>query len=91
MATSFEERLKQYCIRAQIPPPIFQIISDRRGGRTAWSCIVIVAGLTIAATFWYDGKYLDQAREDAAEVALQTLGVIPFPPHIDRPGGIFHS
>lgn len=40
------------------------------GGRTAWSSQVTVSGQTVAARFWYDGKNLNNAKEDAAELAL---------------------
>ncbi|RYO90387.1 hypothetical protein DL766_001149 [Monosporascus sp. MC13-8B] len=40
------------------------------GGRTAWSCIVTVHSRQIQARYWYDGKNLNNAREDAAEAAL---------------------
>ena len=43
------------------------------GGRTAWSSTVTVQGRNIAARYWYDGQYINNAKEDAAEVALQTL------------------
>lgn len=49
------------------------------GGRTAWSSIVTVEGQSISARYWYDGQYVENAREDAAEVALQRLGVTPTP------------
>ncbi|WZH49027.1 uncharacterized protein QYS62_010217 [Fusarium acuminatum] len=52
---------------------VFQIVSDRRGGRTAWSSRVTVHGKTLAARFWYDGKNLNNAREDAAECAVKWL------------------
>lgn len=50
------------------------------GGRTAWSCIANVAGFEVQARFWYDGQYVNNAREDAAQVALQKLNVLPSPP-----------
>lgn len=54
--------------------PIFNIVSDRRGGRTAWSSTVTISGhLIIQARYWYDGQYVNNAKEDAAEVALQQL------------------
>lgn len=43
------------------------------GGRTAWSSIVVVFNTTIQARYWYDGKNLNNAREDAAEAALNWL------------------
>ncbi|KAF5966442.1 hypothetical protein J7337_008429 [Fusarium musae] len=42
-------------------------------GRTAWSSRVTVHGKTLAARFWYDGKNLNNAREDAAECAVKWL------------------
>ncbi|KYG39966.1 hypothetical protein M433DRAFT_45381, partial [Acidomyces richmondensis BFW] len=51
--------------------PTFQVMSDRRGGRTAWSCIVQAGQHSVQARFWYDGQFVNNAREDAAERALQ--------------------
>ncbi|EHL00005.1 hypothetical protein M7I_4087 [Glarea lozoyensis 74030] len=51
----------------------YQIVSDRRGGRTAWSSTVTVQGQTIPARYWYDGQYVKNAKEDAAEVALKQI------------------
>ncbi|KAJ5731126.1 uncharacterized protein N7483_005634 [Penicillium malachiteum] len=47
------------------------------GGRTAWSSTVSVHGRNIAARYWYDGQYINNAKEDAAEVALQLLNQQP--------------
>ncbi|QPG94452.1 hypothetical protein C2857_006097 [Epichloe festucae Fl1] len=70
---SWQERLEEFCRDSQLMPPVFQIVSDRRGGRTAWSSRVTVHGQTLAARFWYDGKNLNNAREDAAERAVNWL------------------
>ncbi len=43
------------------------------GGRTAWSSTVTVQGQNIAARYWYDGQFINNAKEDAAEVALRHL------------------
>jgi hypothetical protein len=43
------------------------------GGRTAWSCIVKVCGTPVKAKFWYDGRNLNNAKEDAAQAALDWL------------------
>jgi len=72
--SSWQERLQEKCRDAHINPPVFTIVSDRRGGRTAWSSTVIVSGQSISARYWYDGQYLNNAKEDAAEVALKVLG-----------------
>lgn len=69
----WQDRLEVVCRDAQIHPPVFQIVSDRRGGRTAWSSRVTVHGKTLTARFWYDGRNLNNAREDAAECALNWL------------------
>ncbi|KAJ5329099.1 hypothetical protein N7452_009489 [Penicillium brevicompactum] len=45
-----------------------------RGGRTAWSSTVVIQERTIYARYWYDGQYLNNAKEDAAEVALKSMG-----------------
>lgn len=46
------------------------------GGRTAWSCAVVIGGSKVTARFWYDGQFVNNAKEDAAEVALIQLKVI---------------
>lgn len=50
------------------------------GGRTAWSATVTVSSLlpggrdwNIAARYWYDGQYVNNAREDAAEVMISQI------------------
>ncbi|CAK4024282.1 Hypothetical predicted protein [Lecanosticta acicola] len=78
--TPHQDRLISFCRAHGARPPLFQIVSDRRGGRTAWSCETIIAGKTFRARFWYDGHYVHNAREDAAQVALENLGVLPLPP-----------
>ncbi|WPG99425.1 Hypothetical protein R9X50_00223900 [Acrodontium crateriforme] len=75
-----QEALINYCRQNGIRAPSFQVVSDRRGGRTAWSCIAQVGGQYIHARYWYDGQYVNSAREDAAEMALQSLGQMPTPP-----------
>ncbi|KAI9780596.1 MAG: hypothetical protein M1816_002816 [Peltula sp. TS41687] len=78
-SSSWQERLQDHCRATQLNPPVFNIVSDRRGGRTAWSSTVTIEGQSIAARYWYDGQYLNNAKEDAAEVALQQLRAIPTP------------
>ncbi|TKA81788.1 hypothetical protein B0A55_02153 [Friedmanniomyces simplex] len=68
-----------YCRSQGLRSPAWQVYSDRRGGRTAWTCTVNVGGQQIRARFWYDSQYVNNAREDAAERALQMLGQIPSP------------
>ncbi|KAI2633296.1 hypothetical protein GGS21DRAFT_127524 [Xylaria nigripes] len=69
----WQDRLEEVCREYQIQPPDYQLVSDRRGGRTAWSSVVTICGKRIEARYWYDGNNLNNAREDAAEVALQWL------------------
>jgi len=115
--------LQVHCRAAQMHPPVFNIVSDRRGipsnfripaqvsvtvsssrpnpipqpkpiastdlptpgGRTAWSSTVTIEGQHIAARYWYDGQYVNNAKEDAAEVALQQL-TTPQSPQAQMPG-----
>ncbi|KAK4217272.1 hypothetical protein V8F33_002681 [Rhypophila sp. PSN 637] len=70
---SWQEKLEAACREWRIAVPVYQIVSDRRGGRTAWSSRVTVYGTVHNAKFWYDGKNLRNAKEDAAEVALNYL------------------
>ncbi|MCJ1479342.1 hypothetical protein MMC13_008027 [Lambiella insularis] len=80
-SSSWQERLQDQCRIAQLPPPVFNIVSDRRGGRTAWSSTVTIPSLlshpnaqqTLQARYWYDGQFVNNAKEDAAEVAFRTL------------------
>ncbi|KAI9874052.1 MAG: hypothetical protein M1830_010251 [Pleopsidium flavum] len=85
MRPTWQERLQDHCRAAQMHPPVFNIVSDRRGGRTAWSSTVTIEGQNIAARYWYDGQYVNNAKEDAAEVALQQL-TTPQSPHAQMPG-----
>ncbi|KAJ9629829.1 hypothetical protein H2203_002210 [Taxawa tesnikishii (nom. ined.)] len=54
-----------------------------QSGRTAWSSTVEVNGQVHRARYWYDGAWINNAREDAAEVALQWMGIAATPrsPH----------
>ncbi|KAK4130950.1 hypothetical protein BT67DRAFT_170767 [Trichocladium antarcticum] len=69
----WQDKLEEACKGWNYATPVFQISSDRRGGRTAWSSTVTVHGATHTARFWYDGKNVNNAKEDAAEVALLWL------------------
>ncbi|KAJ5565157.1 hypothetical protein N7513_001399 [Penicillium frequentans] len=73
LPSPWQDRLLDHCRRTKLAAPIFNIVSDRRGGRTAWSSTVLVQGRTVAARYWYDGQYINNAKEDAAEVALGLL------------------
>ncbi|KAJ4293940.1 hypothetical protein N0V88_005454 [Collariella sp. IMI 366227] len=55
---TWQDKLEDACREWNITAPVFQIVSDRR---------------VHSARFWYDGKNLNNAKEDAAEVALQWL------------------
>jgi len=71
--TPWQDKLHQACREYQIAAPDFTLVSDRRGGRTAWSSTVAICGASISARYWYDGNNTNNAREDAAEVALNWL------------------
>lgn len=47
------------------------------GGRTAWSAAVVIGQEKMTARFWYDGQFVNNAKEDAAQVALMHLRVMP--------------
>ncbi|ROW02985.1 hypothetical protein VMCG_05733 [Cytospora schulzeri] len=89
-STAWQDKLEDACREYQIATPTFQIVSDRRGGRTAWSSRVTVNGTVHQARFWYDGKNLNNAKEDAAEVALSwvyTASAASSPSRGHRHGG----
>ncbi|KAL3423773.1 hypothetical protein PVAG01_05519 [Phlyctema vagabunda] len=87
-AASWTQKLEEECRIKQYHIPVYQVVSDRRGGRTAWSSTVTVNGQNISARYWYDGQYVDNAKEDAAEVALKHLsGSTPSSPAQSRRGG----
>ena len=58
---------------------IIMLLIDLVGGRTAWSPTVTIPSAnsssqqTVQARYWYDGQYVHNAKEDAAEVALRIL------------------
>ncbi|KAK0640882.1 hypothetical protein B0T16DRAFT_393260 [Cercophora newfieldiana] len=85
-STPWQDRLKQTCRELNVQEPIFQLVSDRRGGRTAWSSTVSVHGQALSARFWYDGKNTNNAKEDAAEVALAWLNSGQSSPSTSRAG-----
>ncbi|KLU88343.1 hypothetical protein MAPG_07330 [Magnaporthiopsis poae ATCC 64411] len=70
---TWQTRLEDACREYRISAPKYQLVSDRRGGRTAWSSSVTVHNQAHSARFWYDGRNLHNAREDAAEVAYLWL------------------
>ncbi|KAF5850323.1 hypothetical protein GGP41_002609 [Bipolaris sorokiniana] len=71
MATqeSYVQKLQHYCATNQIAQPQFQDYSDPR----AWSSSVFVHGREYRAALWRDYRYLEQSREEAAEVAWKAL------------------
>ncbi|QSS48956.1 hypothetical protein I7I53_09176 [Histoplasma capsulatum var. duboisii H88] len=70
---TWQEKLQEHCRITQIQAPVFNLMSDRRGGRTAWSSTVTIQGRCFAARYFYDGQNTNNAKEDAAEVALTAL------------------
>lgn len=74
---SYIQKLQHYCASNQIAQPQFQDYSDPRGIRTAWSSSVFVRGQEYRAHLWRDYRYLEQSREEAAEVAWKALNGIP--------------
>ncbi|KAI1007976.1 hypothetical protein K3495_g265 [Podosphaera aphanis] len=70
---NWQQKLEEMCCEARIPLPVYQLMSERRGGRTAWSCTVTFSGHSFNARFWFDGNNTNNAKEDAAELAVQHL------------------
>ncbi|KAE8133726.1 hypothetical protein BDV38DRAFT_257313 [Aspergillus pseudotamarii] len=73
LRTSWQDQLKIYCKNHRLSEPVFNIFTESRGKRTAWSCVVRVQAKEYPAQFWYDGDHLNNAKEDAAEKALKVL------------------
>ncbi|KAH6617036.1 hypothetical protein F5144DRAFT_381272 [Chaetomium tenue] len=69
----WQDKLEVVCVGSGVAKPTYQLVSDTRGGRTAWSSSVTVHGSTYKARYWYAG--LVNAKEDAAEVAMKFLNV----------------
>ncbi|CAI9635116.1 hypothetical protein GT037_007878 [Alternaria burnsii] len=76
---SYVQKLQHYCATNQIAQPQFQDYSDPRGIRTAWSSSVFINGREYRAHLWRDYRYLEQSREEAAEVAWKALSSAPPP------------
>ncbi|OXV08018.1 hypothetical protein Egran_04218 [Elaphomyces granulatus] len=67
-------RPKQTCKQPVfILPSHILLGSTNSCGRTAWSSTVTIQGRNIAARYWYDGDYINNAKEDAAEVAIMQI------------------
>ena len=56
-----------------IATPTTVLTFQCQGGRTAWSSKVTIEGHSLSARYWYDGKYINNAKEDVAEVAYNWL------------------
>ncbi|KAJ5389428.1 uncharacterized protein N7496_000496 [Penicillium cataractarum] len=52
---------------------LIALASENAGGRTAWSSNVTVGNKFMSARYWYDGQYINNAKEDAAEVAYKSF------------------
>ncbi|KAF2681619.1 hypothetical protein K458DRAFT_273429, partial [Lentithecium fluviatile CBS 122367] len=70
---SWSERLREHCRAHHFKNPAWRAISELRGRRTAWTAVVDLGGQSYPARFWYDIVYLEQAMEDASEVAWKVL------------------
>ncbi|OAL48085.1 hypothetical protein IQ07DRAFT_646277 [Pyrenochaeta sp. DS3sAY3a] len=88
---AWTQRLRDHCLVRRLGEPQYQDVSDRRGGRTAWSTVAIVNGTSYAARYWYDGSYMEQAKEDAAEIALRTLTGYTDPSVDPPPASHYHA
>ncbi|KAH8150205.1 uncharacterized protein LAJ45_05891 [Morchella importuna] len=69
----WQNKLKEHCRVYRMKAPVWGTMSDKRGGRTAWSSNVTIGAEIFSARYWYDGQYVNNAKEDAAEVALQWM------------------
>ncbi|KAG2421820.1 hypothetical protein HFD88_005796 [Aspergillus terreus] len=69
----WQRELQAHCQKIGLPAPVFHIISDRRGGRTAWSSFVELKVANVSSPYWFDGEYTNNAKEAAAEAALKWL------------------
>ncbi|KAF2831641.1 hypothetical protein CC86DRAFT_283174, partial [Ophiobolus disseminans] len=61
------------CTTHSLLPPVYQVHSDRRGGRTAWCSSVTIATREFMAEHWRDGSCIRASQEEVAEKALRTL------------------
>ncbi|PGH13562.1 hypothetical protein AJ79_03555 [Helicocarpus griseus UAMH5409] len=59
------------------------------GGRTAWSSTVTIQGRNFSARYFYDGQNTNNAKEDAAEVALTALRSQGSPAATSLPGQLY--
>ena len=80
LLSSRQRRLHELCQCRGLRPPIFTIQSECRSGQVAWSstCTILSGWApTVRRTFHsrhcYSDRYADNAKEDAAEVALWAL------------------
>jgi hypothetical protein len=79
LCAKWQDCLAGFCKQLGISEPSYQEFSDPRGGRTAWTVVVTILippKLSARARFYYDVAYINNAKEDAAELAMQHLQVI---------------
>jgi hypothetical protein len=53
--------------------------------------MVSVNGISYSAAFWYDGLYVGQAKEDAAEVAYKAMTGATNTPQAAHPTGHYRG
>jgi len=70
----WQDKLADQCRKLGLPIPVYRLASDRRGFRIPWSAEVEIPNILLAfARMWYDGDHINNAKEDAAEVAFIKL------------------
>lgn len=84
MSQTWVQRLVEHCRVRGLPEPTFVTVSDRRGGRTAWSTVTVIKPkhspeAFFPAKFWYSGENAAQSKQDAAQTALRVLTDTPDP------------
>ncbi|KAG0644421.1 hypothetical protein HOY80DRAFT_43640 [Tuber brumale] len=74
LCVKWQECLATFCKQLGIGEPSYQEFSDPRGGRTAWTVVATLQPqFSERARFYYDVAFINNAREDAAEVSVKFL------------------
>lgn len=73
----YQDQLDAFCVNNGLTLPSIQLLSNRRGGRTAWTAYLDFEGQRIEAGYWYDRGEVDKAREEVAYGVLQRYGQVP--------------
>ncbi|XHG01957.1 hypothetical protein AWENTII_005323 [Aspergillus wentii] len=76
---TWQANLEAYCRQNNIQPPEYKFKYENNYGKVCWTCVVHVHDEKIPVQRWYNLDSIEQAKEDAANVAWIKLDGNKFP------------